>query len=172
MSFVQSQAFCGSILYIDPVKWFRLRTQDEAPGVMGNYQIQVQLNVTNISAVAQTPTVFIVYASDTFMTTDASFVSNLIQGAITSSDVQRAYSLPAQPAPFPNRDMFGAGKFSDLLSRANQWLKKTQVVSKHLIPAASMAFPGLQALQGPVSQLGYGRTSRAQMKAAARSVRY
>lgn len=166
LSFVQNQLWMGSVLCVDPVKLFRL-SSDMSAGMIGNFQLTVTINCTNISNAAVTnPSIFLTTALPTLLVTTDKFVTTLVQGYITREDVLRANSLPAHPITNSDDGIYG-GSFTDLLKRAHDYVKNNKLISRALphfsnIPGAAPFIPAAQAL---ASSLGYGgrKATRSQM---------
>lgn len=163
-SFVQSRSFTGSVLCIDPAKLLGLR-ENEAPGLLGNYQLQIQVTCTNISSSTITPYLYVTWGLDTIFTISQDNVSNKIQGFITPDDVLNASNLPANPSKFAEDNIYGGSIWSKIkkgLKKAFDFTKKHKLISKGLslhpktAPYASIA-----------SDLGLGnggiRTNRRQL---------
>lgn len=171
----QNTNFVGSILCIDPAKFFRL--QNEAPGMLGNFQLQVTLTCTNISnAPIVNPSLWITSTLPTLMVTTDKFHSSLSNGYLTAQDVAQANSLPAHPITTFHSEIYGSGgPFSDLLKRALGYVRENKLISKVALPALAQVFPAaapyLPAAQSIASSLGVGnggrRTSRREMMESA-----
>lgn len=173
MSFEQFKHQQGSILCIDPVKLFRLQANESA-GMLGQYQLVVNITCTNISNAAVTnPAIYIATALPTLLTTTNNYISTLIQGYITKEDVMRSNSLPAHPISTLHDGVYG-GSFGDMLKRGLAYIKEHKLISKALphlagVPGVGQFVPAAQAL---ASSFGYGgrKTSRRELMQA--SLRY
>lgn len=157
-TFMQSQHYTGTVLCLDPSILFGLM-DNEAPGVMGNYQLQIQAVCTNIGPNTVTPNIWVIWANDTVISTDSNSVSNLIQGFIRPEDVLAAARLPAIPTPFAETDIYGGIGFFDRLkslgSKALNFIKENKLASKAL-----GYLPQTSGLAPVVSALGYGKGGR------------
>lgn len=175
VSWIQNNAYVGSVLLLDPAKLFRLN-EAQAPGMLGNFQMTVTLTCTNISSVAVTnPSIFLTTFLPTILTTTPNFESNNTQGFVTEKDVLEANSLPAHPINDVNTGIYGAGSgtsIGDLFKKAVSFVKENKLISRGL-KTASQLFPGaapyLQAVQPVAENLGYGgrRATRKEMLQAA-----
>lgn len=164
MTFTQARAFTGAVLVLDPSKLFGL-ADNQAPGMLGNFNFQVTLTCTNISNASVTPNINVVLGYDTLFTTSNASVSNLDQGYIKESDVLQANQLPASPASFIESDIYGGGFWDDVksfASKAHSFVKDNKLISKGL---ANIPHPNGQLASQFASSIGYGsgRTSRRQM---------
>lgn len=170
MDFVQSQAFTGAVLCLDFAKLMGL-SESECPGVLGNFNLQIQAQVTNISSSAVVPNIWLIYAMDTILSTDENSISNLTQGFLTAQDILQAAKLPAHAENFRQIDIYGGSKFTDFFKRIgsniNSFLKSTGLVSKGLA-AVGTVFPEALPVTLPASQiaknLGYGKVSQRTLK--------
>lgn len=168
-SYTESQNYWGSCLILDPALLFGLQ-DDEAPGVLGNYQLQIQVQCTNISqSTVATPVLYVVWAMENIMVTDSNANTTLSQGFVTQEDVVASNRLPARPASFGEADIYG-GSFFDTLKRAlgtvYNFAKDNRLVSKGLA-----SFPQTAPYAPIAEQLGFGRTSRQQMRRQYTSLR-
>jgi hypothetical protein len=175
MTYVQSRKFTGAVLCFDPAKLFSL-LDNEAPGMLGNYQLQIQVQCTNISTSSVTPNIWVVWAMDTILSTDSHSVSNLVQGFLRPEDVAAANGLPAHSSLFAETDLYGGSLWDDIKSfgqKALGFVKDNKLISKGL-PLLSSFFPEAAPIIAPLGALaasqGYGKTSRRQMKQ--RALRY
>lgn len=171
MTYVQSRKFTGAVLCLDPAKLFGLQ-DDQAPGLIGNFQFQVQVQCTNISGGSVTPVMFVDWALDTLMTIDKSGTTNLVQGFLKPEDVLNANKLPAHAASFAESDIYGGSfwdKVKEYASKALGFVRDNKLISKGLA-----ALPQTAAYAPVAAQLGFGnggrRTSRKEMLQA--SLRY
>lgn len=170
MTFMQSQYRTGSVLCLDPTL-FGLQP-DQAPGMLGNFNFSALVTCTNISNRTITPTLFITNALDTVLETSEDYVSNLIQGFVTSEDVLRVNSLPARPANFSETDIYGGNFLDDVkgfFSKIFNFAKENKLASRGL---KAIGNPFTNIAGDVIEQLGYGypsvaggrRTSKAQMR--------
>ena len=168
MTFVQSQEFTGGVMCIDPALLFGLQ-DDEAPGVLGNYQLQVAATVTNIGDFTVQPVLFVVWAMDSILSTDSHSVSNITQGFISPQDVLAVNSKPAIPSDFNVTNVYG-GSLLDTLkgvaSKVYNYAREAKPISKVL---GAIPHPYAQVASPIVSALGFGRTSKREMQAMQRA---
>src|ERR1700722_9666610 len=113
MTYIQSQYFVGSVLIIDPAAHLGL-LDTEAPGMLGIFNFQIQVNCTNLTSRTITPSLWVTTALDTILMTTSSNVTTLIQGFITAQDVINSQMLPKIPAPFLEKNIYGAGVIDDI----------------------------------------------------------
>jgi hypothetical protein len=154
-SFVQNQEFTGTVIQLDPVLLFSL-LNDETAGLLGNYNLQVQVTANNISPTDTiTPTLYVVWAMDSIISINKDFVSNITQGFITSRDVMAASNLPALPGNFASENIYG-GAFLDRLKKfgrnAVNFVKSNKLISK-AIPYVGSLIPGAAPFIGPAQQI-------------------
>lgn len=163
ISFSAAQNYIGSVLQLDTVKSFGLE-ESLTSGMKGPFNLQIQVQCTNIAPFAITPVMFVVYGLDTIMTTDASSGNtNLIQGVISKEMVLQAYSLPATPFDFSDNNNFYGGSFIDTIKdygrKAHDFVKNNQLVSRGLSLVGKVA-PQFASVALPASALaasyGYG----------------
>jgi len=164
MTYVQAQHFVGSVIEVDPAKMLGL-LETEAPGMIGTFNFQAQVQCTNIGTTTVTPNLWVTTALDTVFITDASGTSNMVQGFVTAADVIASNGLPANPSSFAERDIYG-GNFLDTLK--NIWDKVTGVVRPihDFVKANKLISSGLKFIPHPAAaaaalaaeKLGYGET--------------
>lgn len=170
MTFVQSQEFTGGVMCIDPALLFGLQ-DDESPGVLGNYQLQVQATVTNIANFTVQPVLFVVWAMDSILSTDSHSVSNITQGFISPQDVLAVNSKPAFPGNFNVTNVYGGSLLDTLKSAASKtfsFLREAKPISKVL---GAIPHPYTQVASPIVAALGFGsgKTSKREMQAMKRA---
>ena len=168
MTYIQSQYFTGTVLCLDPALLFGL-LDNEAPGLLGNYQLQIQVQCTNISQATVTPNLWVTWAMDTILSTDSHSITNLSQGFLTQEDVMAARALPARAASFAETHVYGGANFFDSLKKFLGPIAKFARDTK-LVSSALSAFPQSAAFAPAAAALGYGRTPRRQM--IQRALRY
>jgi hypothetical protein len=178
ISFVQSQYFVGSVLALDPVKLFGLEPQDSA-GVLGTYYLQIQIGATNIANVDIIPNMWVIFALDTYLTTEYEGQTNLIQGLINQEQVLASAELPAVPFKFgDSNDIYGGRVFDKIKSFANKafnFAKNHKLASKGLSLLGTIQ-PEFAPITGPLSAYaesrgyGRGRTSKRELMARQRAM--
>lgn len=159
MTFCQSQSFVGSVLEIDPALHLGL-LDVEAPSVMGIFNLQIQVQCTNISTTATiTPNIWVTVANDTVLETSAESVSNLIQGWIRPEDVVATNNLPPVASDFSETNIWGGGFLDDI----GKFIKDNKLLSA---AASAIPFAG-PLISRAVGALGYGRRGGARTTKAA-----
>lgn len=179
ISYTQSQNYVGSVLALDPVKLFGL-SSSESSGVLGQYNLQIQVQCTNISSQSVTPNLWVNFALDTVLTTDMTGNSNLIQGIINQSDVLSANNLPAVPGPFSGSNDIYGGNFIDTIkdyaNRAFNFIKQNKLISRGIPTVVGALAPQFLPIAQPfanlANELGVGRTSRRAMNAYRQALTY
>jgi|WetSurMetagenome_2_1015567.scaffolds.fasta_scaffold00833_7 hypothetical protein len=160
-NFSGQYAGIGSILAIEFASDIGLDSI-EAPGKLGQYMLQVNVNVTNVSNRSITPTLYVVVVSEGSFTIEGLGKASTNIGVISSQDILDAASMPG--LNYKDVEHVNGGNFlsglkdfgRNLLSGikdANAFLKDTRLLSNvsGLIP-----HPGAQAFSGVTKQLGYG----------------
>lgn len=147
VSYIQSQYYVGSVLQMRPELDWGL-ADDEAPGLLGTYQFNCTLTCTNISPDTITANIYVVYSTDTILTTDSSGTSNLINGFVNRQDVVNSNSLPAHPALMGDNDIYGGNFFDDI----KNFFKKIPIISTI---AGLIPHPIAQAVSSTAKMHGY-----------------
>lgn len=155
MSYSQYTNFTGSVLCLDFGTDIGLMS-DEAPGLLGNYQLGLTANFINTRSTPITPTLYVVVVYEgTFMVQDGN-CSHMI-GVLSRSDVLNSQKMPGVSYKLAE-SIYGGDFFSSLkkgLSKASDFLKKSKLVSNvaSLIPDKRA-----QAIGHIAKQYGYGRS--------------
>lgn len=173
ITYIQSRKFRGAVLSIDPAKLLGL-LDNEAPGLLGTFQLQCQVQCTNISAAAVVPNLWLTWAMDTIMTTTKDSTSNLVQGILKPDDIINAARLPAAPSSFSSDNIYGGSFWDDVKSVASkglQFIKDNKLASRGL---AAIPNQYAQMIAPVAAQLGYGgkATTRKQMERQMKSLGY
>lgn len=139
---------------------------DEAPGLLGQYMLQVTVSLKNNNIGTQWDAipfelVLIVVNDGCFTITGQGSASHQL-GVLTKADVLNAQSAPALRGEM---DLRGDG-FMDTIgefgSKINQWLKDSKAISS-ILP--EIPLPGMNALSKMASNLGYGAIGGCDMAA-------
>lgn len=154
MSYEQWIYYVGSVVVLELGKDIGLAF-DEAPGLEGNFQIQIQMQVVNTnqtnSIVNPQMQVFSIYAG-IFQLINGSASSRI--NILTKEDVVNAEFLN-NVKYVQSRNIYGGffSGFTDLLSKGHDFLKNSKAISNisGLVP-----HPYAQALSGISGALGYG----------------
>lgn len=145
----------GSFLILDFGKHIPLANDYEAPGLLGNYTLQLQMTVKNQSAVALTPEISIVVINSGIFITEAGSAS-CFTGILDKQSVLEASSQPGYGSIDAER-MVGGANFLDMLKGSvAKVLPKLPSVAKSAL--SSMDDPRAKKGAEVLGQLGYGVT--------------
>lgn len=159
MSYSQFTNFCGSVLCLDFGTDIGLMS-DEAPGLLGNYQLGLTAQFLNTRSTSITPTLYVVVVYEgTFNIINGNCDHKI--GVLSRSDV-----LQSSRDPMINykqvESVFGGDFFSNLKkgmvnagNKTNNFLKKSKLLSS---VASAYPHPGSQAAAKVLKNLGYGRS--------------
>lgn len=155
VSFVQAKTKIGSALCLSPAKLFQL-TDDQAPGVPGNFTFIATVTCTNLSASSVTPILVIASANEFILEISKNQTSRVIDKYITVEDVRRANSLPAIPTSLGEQNIYG-GKWTDKLRRLVRkgidFARDQKLISRGL---AQINDPRAQAASTFAQNVGFG----------------
>jgi hypothetical protein len=146
----------GGFLVLKPGQDFALQS-GQAPGLIGNFTLQFNVDVNNTSAAEQTPVLYVITANSGFFESLGGS-SRVIKGVLSEADI-----ISAEPVEGMSREslkrMVGAGFFDRLgsfLSKAKDIYSSTKpIVSgiKGMLPEAGM----LGKVKSGLSAVGYGQ---------------
>lgn len=154
MSYSQFTNFCGSVLCIDFGTDLGLMS-DEAPGVLGNYQLGLTCQFVNTNSVESiTPTMYVVLVYEgVFNIIDGN--SSQMLGVLSKKDVLVGHHISGTSYK-QMKDVYGGSFFSrlrDYAVKANNFLKKSKIVSS---VARKIPHPKAQLVANLAERLGYG----------------
>ena len=142
----------GSLLVLDMARHLQLTESFYAPGSLGNFNIQFNVNVTNNSNDAVTPElVLITMNSGVFICERGT--SQTYTGILTKQDVMET----SQQEPYKRSDvmrMMGGGFLDTLKSLASSLLPKLPSVAKSVL--SNVPHPMAQAVSSGLGAMGYG----------------
>ena len=132
---------------------------DQAPGMIGQFQIQVNAQLANMNAsgawnnLKQTLYLIMVFEG-TFTITSLGSAQHQI-GVVSHMDVLNARKLPAMNYRAVGGDFWTSlGNFA---TKAHDWLKQNQVISKGAKLLGTVGVPYASTIGDVASTLGYGR---------------
>ena len=143
----------GSIVCVDFAKDIGLR-DNECEGMLGQYMLQVQLNITNINQnVTLYPELYIIVVNDGTLT----ITPSQCMGSIGVPSVEQVLNAPMAPFSFHDlHNVYGGGffdSFKNFLGKAHSFIKDNQLVSKVL---GALPYGPTQVASNIAKQLGYG----------------
>lgn len=148
MSWLQWSRFCGSVLCIEPPTDLGLSPL-EASGSRGSYQLQFQLDFTNLQNRAVTYQVYSLVVAEGFMTINDSLVSQDV-GVLTETAIADAPTMP--PGTMAEvTNMYGGGFWGDLWKGIKKGAKFVTGVASKVAPivgsiASAIPHPAAQAI--------------------------
>ncbi len=155
LSYSQFTNFTGSVLCLRPGLDFGL-SSDEAPGLIGQYQLGITAQFTNVRSTAIIPTLYCVVVYEGTFNVINGHCSHMIN-SLSRSDVLNSTRNSA--ISFKDAEsVYGGDFFSSLkkgLSKAHDFVKDNKLVSRiaSLIPDGRA-----QAVGKFASQFGYGKS--------------
>ena len=167
-SYVQWSDKCGAVMCLQ----FGLDvplTALQAPGLRGNWSFQIQVQCTNITGQAETPTLSLLVINEGVMTIDNITVMRSI-GVLSSADVLATKDMP--PVPFrASLNVYGGGFWDSVKSFVSKIARPALNVAKAILPSIAPQFaPLLGAVDDIASAHGVGmaRLARARKKQQAK----
>jgi len=153
LTFSQFTKYVGSPLCIDFGTDLGLNA-DEAGGVLGNYQLGLNLNVTNTGSVAVTPTLYVVVVYEGTFNIINGNCSHMI-GVLSREDVLNSQRDPNVSYKLA-QSVYGGDFFSSLkkgFNKAKDFVKKHHLISN---VASQIDHPLAQKIAKYATQHGYG----------------
>lgn len=151
-SFTQWSKFVGSVLCIDMGTDIGLMP-DEAPGLIGSYNLYMRLNVTNMSVSAITPSLNVVAISEGIFNIIEG-ATNHVRGVLRKEDILNSVQDPnikfKPPTTVWGGDFFSSIKdfFSKVGNIAKKVLPIAETVAPFLGPEALLATKAARSLTG------------------------
>ena len=150
-SYAQFTNYQGSVLCVEFGTDIGLAS-DEAPGMVGTYQLSVQLNITNINSSSVNYVVYLVPVLP------GAFIISGTQAGVTTSlltkeDLFRASEKGPSSEAVANIEPFGGGFFGDLFSGVKNVLGKVLPIANKIIPIVSTFAPGVGKALGVASNI-------------------
>ena len=148
----------GGMLVLKPGRDIVLQA-GQAPGLVGNFVLQFQLTVTNTSASAVTPQIYVIAANSGFFETIKGS-SRVVKGVLTEQDIISAPMAPAATHSALARYV-GAGVF-DKMGNAMSRMKELYSASKPTVAAVKKCLEevphqGAKKVASALGAVGYGR---------------
>lgn len=138
MTWLQWSRFCGSVLCIEPPTDLGLSPL-EASGSRGSYQLQFQLDYTNLQNRPVTYQVYSLVVAEGFMTINDSLVSQDV-GVLTETAIADAPTMP--PGTMAEvTNMYGGGFWGDLWKGIKKGAKFIGKVGKTALGVAGKVAP-------------------------------
>lgn len=153
MSYSQFSQFCGSILVIDMGLDIGLHA-DQSAGLAGNFQIQVQANVTNLSPNAFAPTLYVWASYEGQVNVLGGNITHQL-GVLNKSDVLNAQKVDGVNFK-SERHVYGGSFWGDVWSgikKAANWVKDNKLISR---ATGAIGDPRAQAISRAASAIGLG----------------
>ncbi len=142
----------GSVIALDAGIDFGLYS-NEAPGVIGNYQLGLTCQFKNTSKDTFAPTLYVVVVSEGVFNVNDGNCSHML-GVLSPQDVLNAAPEPSGSYK-QSQDIYGGSwkSIGDFLKRGLSYAKKHKLISKGL---SIIPHPYAQLGSQPASALGYG----------------
>jgi len=152
LNYSQYQNFTGCVVCLDFGTDIGLT--DQSPGMIGNYNLQITCRFKNTNTTAIAPTLYCVVVTEGTFNIDNGSCSHRL-GVLSQADVVNA--RPVQGVTYKHAEDIYGGNFFDSVkgafNKANDWLKKSKIISKGLSYIPDQRF---QAGSKLASSLGYG----------------
>ncbi|HTO16895.1 MAG TPA: hypothetical protein VLZ83_14095 [Edaphocola sp.] len=147
----------GSILAVEFATDLGLPS-DMAPGLQGQFQLQVNAQFKNTSGANVNATLFIIIVSEGSFTIPGLNSATKQLGVITKEDVLNAQTKPGISYDEVQESLYGGGNFLSNLrnfgSKLNNFLKNTKLISN---VASSIPHPYAQTVGNVAKSIGYGQ---------------
>ena len=153
LNYTQFKKETGSVLCLEFGTDIGLQS-NQAPGLLGNYQLQVTCNFKNTGSIAVAPTLYCVIVSEGTFNINNGSCSHMI-GVLSQNDVLNSKYVSGITYQNAN-DIYG-GNFFDTLknvfSKVGSFIKDHKIISKGL---GALPFPQAQAASKLAETLGFG----------------
>lgn len=153
LNYTQFQKQTGAVVCLDFGTDIGLDS-NQAPGLLGNYQLQVTCRFKNTGSFAIIPTFYLVVVSEGTFTISNGLCSHNI-GVLSQNDVLNASNVRGITFKKTN-DIYGGNFFDDLkntFSKVGNFIKDNKLISKGL---SMLPFPQAQAGSKFAQSLGLG----------------
>ena len=155
LSWCQFSKFRGSVLCVEFGKDIGL-LDNEAPGVQGQYTIQVTVRARNLSSSAFEPELFLVFMMEGTLSIAENMARTSI-GNLTPSEVLNAKQSPGELDYAEYEELQGGGFFQNLkhfLGKLARGVSGAVGVATKLSPAVTSAFPELAPFAAALPAVG------------------
>lgn len=156
-SYSESQATIGEPLCLMYGKDIPLNTL-QAPGLNGQQQLTVQVNVTNISGRTITPVLYGLHFFEGVMTIERNAV-NFYTSMLTAEDIYRSKEQKAFPTTPAAKNVFGGSFFGDIGNFLKRLIRPAITAAQQVVPAQYQ--PIVSAVDSVAKSYGVGRPRRA-----------
>jgi hypothetical protein len=127
----------------------------EAPGLNGQQQISIQVNVTNISAAAISPVLYGLFYYEGVMTIESNNKVSFYTSLLSPDDVFASKSMKPVPTNYSGKNVYGGGWLQNLGNFVGRLVRPAITAAQSLVPAAYQ--PIVSAVDSVAKSYGYGK---------------